>query len=105
MLGTLLLTLLLTALACAVGVLVVVAPFVVGVDMAERRGFSTDRWGIVCLTGVAFALMLGYLVHAHGWSTVLYPPALALAWAGPGLLALLDPSQWRLGGPSGLHER
>lgn len=104
MLGTLAVTLLLTALACAAGALLLVVPFVLGVDMAERRAFSTDRWGGVCLAGVGLGVAFAYVVHSRDWSRLLYLPALGVAWAGPGLLALLDPSQRVLGGPQGVHE-
>lgn len=103
-LSTLLLMTFFALLACALGLLVLVAPFVVGVDMAERRGFSTERWGALCLLGSALGVAVGYAVRSQDLSVTLYLPALALAWATPGVLALLAAGQ-RIGGPQGLHER
>lgn len=103
-LSALLLTTLFALLACVVGLLGLVVPFVVGVDMAERRGFSTERWGALCLLGSGLALAVAYAVLTQHLGFVLYLPALALAWGTPGVLALLAPGQ-RVGGAQGLHER
>lgn len=100
----LLVVLVIASLACLVGAALTVVPFVVGVDMAERRGYSTDRWGALCLLGPAAAMALGYVVHASGSGRVLYLPVALLAWAGPGLLAVLAAGQ-PVGGPQGVHER
>lgn len=105
MLGTLVTVLLLLVAACAVGVGLSVAPFVLGVDMAERRGFSTTRWGAISIGGIALALLLGLESVKLGLPTVLLLlPAVALAWTGPGVLALLDATQTRLGGTQGTHQ-
>jgi len=104
MLTTLVVLSLLVVLACVALVIVTVGPFVVGVEMAERRRFSTDRWGAVCLFGIGLALALAYVVHSKHLSAVLYLPAVALAWVGPGLLALLAPGQ-SVAGVQGAHER
>jgi hypothetical protein len=105
LLVTLLVGCVLGALGCVAFVLFTVVPFVVGVDMAERRGFSTDRWGAFCLLSVSLAAALAFLVHQRDLSSLLYLPAVALTWAVPGVLALLDASQRTLGGRAGAHER
>ena len=89
---------------CVAGILLVVLPFVRGVDMAERRGFSTQRWGGVCLVGTALMLLCSYLVLKHDWTKVLLLPAAALGWSGPAVLSLLDSRQRLLGGVQGAHE-
>ena len=86
------------------GTLLVVVPFVVGVDMAERRGFSTQRWGGICVLGSVLMVLGGYLVLTHDLSKVLLLPTAAVGWSGPGLLALLDSSQRLVGGSQGAHE-
>jgi hypothetical protein len=101
LLATLLVVLVLTALACAVGVGLLVAPFVIGVDMAERRGFSTARWGAADLVAVFVALGLAYSLRDS--SRVLLVLPLALCWAVPGVLALLAAGQ-PAGGRQGAHE-
>ena len=102
-LGTLVVTLLLTVLLCGLGVLLTVAPFVTGVDMAERRGYSTERWGAVCLAAIGAGAALGLWVKTSDSSRVLWLLAAALTWAGPAVLSLLAPGQ-RVGGPQGAHE-
>ena len=104
LLAAVLIVVLLVALACSVAALVLVAPFVVCVDMAERRRFSADRWGALALGAAALTLLLLLLLHAWGWSRVLYLPAAALAWAPPALLALIAPGA-QVGGTQGEHER
>ncbi len=104
MLGTLLVTAVLTVVACAVGALVLVVPFLVGVDMAERRGYSTERWGALCLLGTGLGVAVAALVASKDLSTLLFLPALVLAWGAPAVLSLLAPGQ-RVGGPQGVHER
>ena len=104
LLETLVVLSLIVVAAVVVGTVMVVVPFVVGVDMAERRGFSTQRWGAVCLLATAIMLLLGYVVLTHDLTKVLLVPAAAVGWAGPGLLALLDSSQRALGGLQGAHE-
>ena len=104
MLGTLVVVLLLVAAACAVGVGLVVVPFVLGVDMAERRGFSTTRWGAVSVSGIALALLAGLETVRLGLPAALLLPAAALAGTGPGVLALLGPTQTGVGGRQGEHQ-
>jgi hypothetical protein len=101
---TLLTVLVLAGLVCLVGVGVVVVPFVLALDMAERRQFSTARAGAACLLLAGGCLLLSYVAvkDHHGAYLV---PAVLLGWAGPALLALLSPSQRGLGGVQGAHER
>ncbi|MGB8650117.1 MAG: hypothetical protein WCD35_05585 [Mycobacteriales bacterium] len=91
--------LLLGALALLLGVL----PFVVGVDMAERRGFSTARWGGLCVGSVLLAALVGYAALKGPRPAVLLVPL--LAWSVPAVLRLLDPARVPLAGSQGAHER
>ncbi len=73
-------------LASAAGLAVValgVLPFVVGVDLAERRGLSADWWGAVCLCGIAITIGLGYevLTATYHWPWLLV--IAAVAWVAP----------------------
>ena len=95
---------LIVALACVVLVLLGLAPYLRGVDMAERRGFSTLRWGAVSAAGPALGLLLAFWVHRGHHDGVLYVPALLLTWAVPAVLSLLAPGQL-VGGAQGAHER
>ena len=94
----------LVVVLCLLGLGLLVAPFVLAVDLAERRGFASVRSGVVAATGPAVGLLLAYAVHSADLSRVLYLPAALLCWAVPGALALLAPGL-RGGGRQGLHER
>lgn len=95
----------LALLGSAVLALVTALPFVVGVDLAERRGFSTDRWGAACVVGSVVALLAAYELHHHHVTKVLVVAVLLVAWVVPVVLSLLSPQQRGLGGPSGAHLR
>lgn len=100
--GSLLALLLIIALLCLVGVVVTVLPFVTTVDLAERRGFSPERWGAVTLVAIGLAVGIGYAARTHG--LLLLVPAALVPWSVAALLALLAPLQTRIGGRLGLHE-
>ncbi len=104
----LLLSLLSLALIVALGGVVLVllglAPYLRGVDMAERRGFSTLRWGAVSAAGPVLGFLLALWVHRGDHDGALYAPALLLTWAVPAVLSLLAPGQL-VGGSQGAHER
>jgi hypothetical protein len=85
-----------------VAVALVVLPFVLTVDMAERRGFSTARWGAVALVDAGLALATASLVLKH--SALLLVLSAVLAWAAPAALSLMDRSQALLGGYQGRHQ-
>jgi hypothetical protein len=104
MLVTLVTVLSLLVAACALVVGLVVVPFVVAVDMAERRGFAPTRWGAVTLVGSGLGLLLAGSILQQRYSLLLLTVAAALACTGPGVVALLDASQKRLGGTQGAHE-
>jgi hypothetical protein len=87
---------------CVVGLGVVVMPFVLTVDMAERRGFSTTRWGGIALLDAALALASASLVVKH--SALVLVATAALAWAAPVALSLMDRTQVLLGGYQGRHQ-
>jgi hypothetical protein len=93
----------LTGFGCAVVVGLLVVPFVLGVDMAERLGFSAARWGAVTVVGLALALYVAFQV-VQSWPRPLFVLVPVLAWSGPAVLALLDATQTRLGGTQGAHE-
>ena len=87
---------------CVVAIGVVVLPFVLTVDLAERRGFSTTRWGAIALVDTALALASASLVMKH--SALVLLATAALAWAAPAALSLTDRTQVRLGGYQGRHQ-
>ena len=109
MIGVLLSTgmlLLIVTLVCAFGICAVVLPFGRTVGMAERRGFSPDRWGAVALGAIVVALGAGLKVYGQGGGSRLLAPlvVLLLAWAPRAVLALIGPAQTRVGGRAGAHE-
>jgi hypothetical protein len=91
LLATLVTVTALTALACAVGLALTVVPFVLSVDLAERRGLSPSRWGGLSLLALVLMAYLGLKAKGH---PVLLLPVLALSWAVPLVL-----SRWRGRGP------
>jgi hypothetical protein len=97
---------LVVAVAAALAVGTTAVPFVMGVDMAERRGFSTTRWGGIALVcaGLAGGLLL-LAVLAHSLASLFWIGAAALVgWATPGLLSLLSEHETEVGGYQGAHE-
>ncbi|MCU1602012.1 MAG: hypothetical protein JWO22_2721 [Frankiales bacterium] len=87
-----------SALAAALTAL----PFVVTVDMAERRRFSATRWGGVQLALLALAAVIGLLAIRHTLLLVL--PVPLLCWAPALTLALLSAAETEVGGYQGAHE-
>ena len=87
---------------CAAFVVLVVLPFVLTLDLADRRGFSTMRWGAVSLVDAVLALATASLVLKH--SALLLALSVVLAWAAPLALSLMDRTQVRLGGYQGQHQ-
>ncbi len=98
-------TALLVSLALAVLSAVTLAPFVVGLQMAEGRRFSTARAGALTLTGVGVSLLLTVvLVRGDRVPTPVALLPLLLAWGGPAALGLLAEQDTGLGGRAGRHE-
>ena len=96
---------LLVALALGLLSAVTLAPFVVGLQMAEARRFSTARWGALTLAGVGVALLLALvLVRGDRVATPVALLPLLLAWGGPAALWLLTEQDTGLGGRAGRHE-
>ena len=89
--------------ALGLGVLygLTVVPFVLAVDLAERRGRSTGRWAGWALAAVLGALALAVLAWRLGGGPVGIVLALAVAFVP--VVALLTRGD-RLGGPAGRHE-
>ncbi len=89
--------------ALGLGVLygLTVVPFVLAVDLAERRGRSTGRWAGWALVAVLAALALAVLALRSGAGAVVVVLALVVAFAP--VLVLLARGD-RLGGPAGRHE-
>ncbi|HWH27781.1 MAG TPA: hypothetical protein VNU26_02260 [Mycobacteriales bacterium] len=90
--------------ACAALMGVTVAPFVVALGFAERRGASPARVGVAALAGSAVALSLALLA----WRADAVPPAAALplllSWVVP-LVVAYAPRGARFLGQAGRHER
>jgi hypothetical protein len=96
---------LLVAVGLALLALVTLVPFVLALQMAESRGFSTARWGTVALAGSLLALVLALIFLRS--DTIAAPAAalpLVLAAAGPAALWLLTGDESGLGGRTGQHE-
>lgn len=97
---TLLVLTAMTVLACAVGALLYVVPFVVTVDMAERRGLSTNRLGALALLLALGSAACAYVALHHHLAVV---PAILLAWTGPAVVSL-NAVGGGAGGRQGAHE-
>ena len=81
------------------------APFVVGLTMADARRFSCARWGTLTLAGIALALLLVLLlVRGDRVPTPIALLPLLLTWGGPAGLWLLTERDTALGGRAGQHE-
>jgi hypothetical protein len=96
---------LIVAIGLALLAAVTLAPFVVALQMADTRRFSTTRWGAVAL--VASLLGLGlFLVfyRSDRIPTLAALMPLALTWTGPGALWLLSGEEVEVGGRAGAHE-
>jgi hypothetical protein len=104
LLSVLLFTLVVAVLCAAVAGLTVV-PFVVALGMAERRGFSATRWGVVSLGGAALALAVGVALHRSDAPVALTALLVPITWVAPGVLWLLDGTEQGLGGRRGAHEQ
>ena len=101
-----LLSVVLTVLAVLVLAVVAVGctavPFVVAVDMAERRRFSAARWGGTQLVVLVLAALVGYVGLKH--TALLLVPAVLLCWLTPLVLWMLSSGETRIGGTQGAHE-
>ena len=98
-------TAVLVALALLLLSAVTLAPFVVGLQLAEARRFSTARWGVLTLAGVGVALLLALvLVRGDRVATPVALLPLLLAWGGPATLWSLAENNTGLGGRAGHHE-
>ena len=97
---------LLVALALALLSAVTLAPFVVALQLAEARRFSTARWGALALAGVGVALLVALvLVRGDRVSLPVALLALLLAWGVPAGLWLLTEQDTGFGGRAGRHEQ
>ena len=94
--------LVLVAGACLLGALLLVAPFVRALDLAERRQFSPSRWGAASVGAAGLAAGAAYALRDAPRVLLVLP--LALTWAVPAALSVLNPSQQRIGGRPGRHE-
>ncbi len=103
MLSTLLVVALLAAVVLGVGVGVTVAPYVLSIDMAERRGFSSTRWGAVALVLVVLMVVTGFEVVKRHAPFLLLVPLAGFGWLTPLVLMLVGDTS-RLGGREGAHE-
>ena len=92
---------LLVAAGLAVLYAVTVVPFLVTVDLAERRGCSTGRWAGLSLAAVLVALALALAGLLVGAPRALLLVALAVGFVPAVVLALRSET---LGGRAGRHE-
>jgi type II secretory pathway component PulK len=94
----------LVAVALALLAAVTLVPFVVALQMADARRFSTARWGAVALLGSALGLAAALVVlRAERVPDLVGLLPLALTWLGPGALWLLTGEEARIGGRAGRH--
>ena len=94
---------LLVALGLAVLYALTVVPVLLSLAMAERRGFSTGRWAGLALLGVLLGLGLAAVAVRADAPRVLQVVPLALAFAAPLGLWLLQGTE-AVGGRAGRHE-
>ena len=102
MLSSVVLAVLAVLVLAVVGVLCTAVPFVVAVDMAERRRFSPARWGGVQLVLLVLGALVGYVGLKH--NALLLLPAVLLCWMAPLVLWVLSADETRIGGRQGAHE-
>lgn len=89
----------------AVAVAITVLPVFVSLQMADTRRFSSARW--LAFSAVTIVAGIGYSYELHKHTSVPLAVSalpLALTWAGPGLLWLLEAGQTKIGGRPGRHE-
>lgn len=96
--------LVMVAVLALAGLGLTVVPYVVALDMAQARRFSTARAGALALTGVLVGLAGAFLLYRSDLPTVLLLLPLGLCWLVPGALWLLDEGQVAVGGRQGAHE-
>jgi hypothetical protein len=96
---------LVVAVLVAAALAVTVVPFVLTVDMAERRRLSTVRAGAFSLVTIALGLLGALVVYRGDRPTVLVLVPLVVTWAGPMAMAVLEEGQARIGGRPGAHEQ
>ena len=89
----------------AAALAVTVVPFVLSVDMAERRRLSTVRAGTFSLVAIVLGLLGALVVYRGDRPTVLVLVPLVLTWAGPMAMTMLEEGQVRIGGRPGAHEQ
>ena len=107
--GDLLLAAVVFPLLVALGVALLSAftlvPFVVALQMAEARRFSTTRWGALAIGASLVGLALALLVaRSDTLPAVGVAIPLAVTWAGPAALWLLTGEEELVGGRAGRHE-
>jgi membrane associated rhomboid family serine protease len=96
---------LIVAVALALLSAVTLVPFVLALQMAETRAFSTARWGAIALVGSLVGLLLMLLFYrSDRIPTLASLLPLVFTWTGPGLLWLLTGEEALVGGRSGAHE-
>ena len=96
---------LIVAAALAVLAGFTLVPFVLALEMADRRRFSSTRWGAIAITGSLVGLALTLLfVRSDRVPSVIALLPLLLTWAGPSALWLLTGEETAVGGRAGAHE-
>ena len=91
------------ALGLALLAAVTLVPFVLTLQLAETRRFSSARWGSVSLAGSLLAGALVLLVLRSDRPALLAVVALPMAFLGPLLLSALQGSE-SVGGRVGRHQ-
>ena len=94
----------LVAVVLAVVLALTLAPFVVAVGLAERRGLGSVRWPLVAALCSAVGLGIAYVALRHGLGPVPVALGAAATWSAPVALVALGSSGGRLAGVRGRHQ-
>lgn len=93
--------------AVAAGLLVLsavtVVPFVLALQVADRRGLAVARWGTLTFAAVLLALAGAFLVRRSSLPTLAALGPLVFGYVGPALAALASPGSVLAGRP-GRHQ-
>lgn len=79
-------------------------PFVTALELADRRGLGSTRWGLVSAACSVLGLAVAVLVLRHGLGVVPLVLAAAATWAAPVALLALGGAGGRLAGERGRHQ-
>jgi hypothetical protein len=97
--------LLIVVLVVLAGLVLTVVPFVLAADLAEQRGRSTARAGLLAVAGIGLGLLGALLVRRTDLPGSLAVLPLLLCFAGPASQVVGGAGGDRVRGRAGSHER